>query len=159
MEQIDDDCRHGKLDEVLFHLHCMREPDYIMSLMSMYRTEERMGVEKTWTYKNSLGTITVRFHYPETIHNHFKYRHIVDDHSAKRQSPMCLEETWLTHWLANRGFVFILAVSEVSAMLCETYFSQTKQPRMLDFRKQLASELITNYYDETGRGGKDRKSN
>ena len=46
----------------------------------------------------------------------------------------------------------------MNAMLCEAYFSQTKQSSMLDFRKQLASELINNNYDEIGRGKKGRKS-
>ena len=39
-------CWHGKFDEVQFHLHCMKEQDYIMSLMSTYRTMERFGEEK-----------------------------------------------------------------------------------------------------------------
>ena len=50
----DIDCWHGKLDEVPFHLHCMKKPDYIISLMTTYGTEERMGIEKSRTYKDSL---------------------------------------------------------------------------------------------------------
>ena len=53
---------------------------------------------------------------------------------------------------------FILGVSEVNAMLAEAYFSDTQQPSMLDFRKQLAKELIHNSYDLKDDGKTIQKS-
>ena len=43
-------------------------------------------------------------------------------------------------------------------MLAEAYFSDTPQPSMLDFRKQLAKELIHNSYDVKDDGKSIRKS-
>ena len=52
---------HGKLDGVQFHLQCMRELDYIMSLMSTYGTMERFGEEKHCLWKDDGVTKTARF--------------------------------------------------------------------------------------------------
>ena len=41
----DVDCWYGKLEGLQLHLHYMREPDYIMSLMSTYGTMERFGYQ------------------------------------------------------------------------------------------------------------------
>ena len=73
---------------------------------------------------------------------------MVDDHNDRRQSTISLEESWATCRWSNRVFAFILGVSEVNAMLAVAYFSATPQPSMLDFRKQLAKELIHNSYDD-----------
>jgi hypothetical protein len=34
--------------------------------------------------------------YTEPFHNHFKFRHRVDDHNNSRHSPLSLEESWAT---------------------------------------------------------------
>ena len=70
-------CWHGKLDAVQFHLHCMKELDYIMSLMSTYGTMERFGKEKNCSWKEDGITKTAKFKYPEVVHNHYKYRHML----------------------------------------------------------------------------------
>ena len=36
-------------------------------------------------------TVTTNFCYPEVVSNHFKFRHAVDDHNAKRHAPISLE--------------------------------------------------------------------
>ena len=95
---------HGKLDEVQFHLHCIKELDYTRSLMSTYRTMEKFGEEKNCSRKED--------------------RHImVNDHNARSQSLISLEESQTTRRWSNRAFAFILGVSEVNTMLAETYFS------------------------------------
>ena len=121
----DIECRHGILGKVQFHLLCMREPDDIMSLMSTYGTMERFEEEKNCSWKEDDVTKTARLKYPEVVHNHYKDRHMVDDHNARRQSPISLEESWATRRWSNRVFAFILGVSEVNAMLAEAYFSDT----------------------------------
>ena len=40
----------GKLDGIPFHVFCMKEPDYVMSLMSTYGTNERRGNATTWVF-------------------------------------------------------------------------------------------------------------
>eukprot|EP00957_Ditylum_brightwellii_P012972 980260-Ditylum_brightwellii.AAC.2 len=37
---------HGTLDDVLFHVYCMKELDYVMMIMSTYGTNEWGGEEK-----------------------------------------------------------------------------------------------------------------
>ena len=36
----------GILDGIKFHIYCLKEPDYVMSLMSTYGTLERSGKKK-----------------------------------------------------------------------------------------------------------------
>ena len=35
----------GQMDEVDFHVYAMKEPDYVMSIMSMYGTNQQTGKE------------------------------------------------------------------------------------------------------------------
>ena len=39
----------GKMNAVPFHVHAMKEPDYVMMLMSTYGTLTRMGETKKGT--------------------------------------------------------------------------------------------------------------
>ena len=97
----------GTLDGVNFHLACMKEPDYVMSLMTTYGSTEHMGTATRRNYKDDNVNVPVKiFKYPEVIHNHFKGRHAVDDHNAKRHSPISLEVVWASQWWPNRVFAF-----------------------------------------------------
>ena len=74
----------GKLDGVPFHIYAMKEPDYIMSLMSTYGTNQRVNRKETRRdWKEDGVSKTTMFKYPEVIDNHFRYRHSVNDHNAK----------------------------------------------------------------------------
>ena len=44
------------MDEVTFHVYAMKEPDYIMSLMSMYGTNLQSGKETCHEWVDSDGT-------------------------------------------------------------------------------------------------------
>ena len=84
----DNQCWYGKLDAVQFHLYYMKELDNIMSLMSTYGIMERFGEEKSCSWNEDGVAKTEKFKYPEVVYNHYKYRHMVDDHNARRQSPI-----------------------------------------------------------------------
>ena len=88
------------------------------------------------------------FRYPEVIHNHFTFQHAVDDHNGKRDSPISLEVVWATKRWLNRVFTFLLSITEVNCFLVESHFTSQKSGSMLDFRKQLAFELIEIVYVE-----------
>jgi hypothetical protein len=92
-----------------------------MMMMTTYGTLERTGkkTEKTITVEEVQNQI--KFNYPEVIANHFKYRHMVDDHNAKRHAPILLEESWATNTLGNRVFAFLIAIQ--SYFLTATNFS------------------------------------
>ena len=52
----DCDSWKGNMDEVPFHVYAMKEPDYIMSLMSTYGTNLRSGKETFCEWVDSDGT-------------------------------------------------------------------------------------------------------
>ena len=76
-----------------------------------------MERKKNRSWKEDGVTKTTKFKYPEVVHNHYKYWHMVDDHNVRRQSPISIEESWATCRWPNRVFAFILGVSEANAML------------------------------------------
>jgi hypothetical protein len=131
----------GTMEEVPFHVYAMKEPDYTMMMMTTYGTMEREG---KFTKRKLNNGEAVIFQYPEVIANHFKYRHIVDDHNAKRHAPISLEVVFATKQWERRVFTFLLAVTEVNVMLAATYFYNKPVTSMLQFRKEYSKELIYN---------------
>ena len=98
----DADSWTGVLDHKPFHVNAMKEPDYVMSLMSTYGTNNRdNGKETRRDWKENGENKRKTFQYPEVINNHFSYRHAVDDHNAKRHSPISLEVLWATKQWPN----------------------------------------------------------
>ena len=99
------------------------------------------------------------FRYPEVVHNHFLYRHAVDDHNGKRHSPISLEVVWATKRWPNRVFAFLMSITEVNCYLAESYFTSRKSNSMLDFRKSLSHQLIENeYFDQEAESQQRRSS-
>jgi hypothetical protein len=152
------DALPGEIDGVRYHLFCMKEPDYVMSLMSTYGTTSAKAEqpETKRHYKNAQGDdITKVFRYPEVVANHYAYRGCVDDHNNKRQDGgskqgLAIESTWVTRRWPIRVFSFILGISEVNTYLAWTYFKGEKVEFMV-FRKQLAKALIYNrFVDDDG---------
>jgi hypothetical protein len=100
----DVDAWPGELDGVQFHLFCMKEPDYIMSLMSTYGTTSAKHdqKEKRRHYKNSQNENVMKsFRYPEVVANHYSYCGCMDDHNNKCQDGgskqgLVVESTWST---------------------------------------------------------------
>jgi hypothetical protein len=142
----DVDAWPGKLDGVPFNLFCMKEPDYVMSLMSSYGTLEPVeGARTSRNYKNERGeSVRKNFNYTEIIYNHYKFRHAVDDHNSERHQPISLEVIWATHWWPNRVMAFFIAVTEVNVKLASEYFCGHPTLSMLPFRRLLAKSLIFN---------------
>ena len=136
----------GKLDNIPFHIYCTKEPDYVMFLMSLYGTLEPIGKVsmRNWLVQGTKRQKQVT--YTEVIHNHYKFWHAVDNHNAKRHSPISLEVVWATKWWPNRVFAFILSVTEVNAMLAYKHFCKEEVDGMLGFRKLFAEVLVCNPY-------------
>lgn len=130
----------GKLDNINFDVFCMKEEDYVMMLMSTYGTNHRVGEFKT------RGENIEPFQYPEVVYNHYKYRHLIDDHNAKRHQPISLEVTWATQTWENRVFAYLFATTEVNCNLAASFFIGESPPPVLEFRKELARELLNNPY-------------
>ena len=112
-------------------------------LMLTYRTQERMGNEK---YCKLMDGGIRRFKYPEVVHNHFRYQHLVNGHNSKRHQPISLEVVWTTQEWSHRPFAFLLAVMEVNVKLASEHFGGCEDKGMIAFCKQFARELINNDY-------------
>jgi hypothetical protein len=131
----------GELDTVKVFVHSMKEPDYVMMLMSTYGTTNEMGTEQRRILAdNSRAT----FHYPEIVYNHFQYRDAVDSHNSSRMYPLALEETWKTTRWPLRVFQFLLAVTEVNCRLGFESLCGGERMSQQQFRRQFAKELIFN---------------
>ena len=136
----------GSLNNVPFRIMGLVEPDYIMFMMTTYGTMERHGKETGRVWKEGNQQMKTSFQYPEVFANHFRYRHIVDDHNNRRHSPISIETTWATKRWENRVFAFLLAVTEINCLLAKKYFDKDEEISTLAFRKLLAKELINNKY-------------
>jgi Transposase IS4 len=133
--------------ETKFHVVCLKEPEYVMMLMSTYGTMERLGEIKTRHFTDDAGTKKIKtFQYPEVIRNHYEYRDAVDAHNSSRMYPIALEETCKTHRWPMRVFQFLLAITEVNCRLArEKIFDHEKESQQ-DFRRLFAKALIDNSY-------------
>ena len=145
------DSLQGTLDAVPYDVFSMKEPDYIMKLMSTYRVitvpkNQRIS-KRTW--KENGETKNITFQYTEPFANHFNYRHAVDDHNNLRHGLPSIESTMLTHNWPIRVFSFILSVTEVNIYKAFMYFvwKQDQYPAFLvKFRRRLAQAFINNEY-------------
>ena len=135
------DCWAGELDRVKFHIHAMKEPDYVMSLMSTYGTSQRMGDEQK-QYTSTAGVVT--FKYPEVVANHFQFRDAVNGHNSARMDPIALKETWKTTRWPLRVFQVLLAITEVNICQVQEYMFTEPEKRgdnkcsQQDFWKEFA---------------------
>ena len=70
----DADSWAGTLDNIPFHVYAMKEPDYVMSLMSTYVTNDCDNGKETrhdWKEGGTMKSLTSK--YPEVFHNHFMF--------------------------------------------------------------------------------------
>lgn len=143
------DALSGMMDGHSFHLYGLKEPDYVMTIMSTYGTLQRVGADRQRTYQNENGeNQSCSFAYPELVFNHFNYRDAVDANNRDRMFPVALEETWKTTRWPCRVFQFLLAVSEVNVRRAMHRIFAMDDLSQQDFRKRLGRELIENPYLE-----------
>ena len=141
------DAMKGSLDGVNVQVHCLKEPEYVMMLMSSYGTLEKVGDEKSriWSEGNNITKETT-IKYPELVYFHFQYRDAVDAHNSSRMFPVALKETWKTQRWPCRVLSFLLAITEVNCRLVLTHIYKQPPFSQQDFRKRLAKEFLYNPY-------------
>ena len=147
------DALHGTLDGVKYNIFSLKEPNYVMKLMSTYgglivKPNERTS-KRVYFDEQKQESVTVSFQYTEPFSNHYLYRHSVDDNNNLRHQLPSIEDTWKTQRWANRVFAFIIAVTEVNCYLAFKYFlweqnRTQKIPTLHEFRRDLALKLIFN---------------
>ena len=72
--------------------------------------------------------------------------HSVDDHNAKRHSPISIEVVWASKQWPNCVFAFLFVITEVNRFLSESCFTSWKHDSMMDYRKELTNLFIENQY-------------
>lgn len=146
------DSLRGEIDGVPYDIFGMKEPDYVMKIMSTYGglIAPPDQQESVHMWEEGQEKRTKRFKYTEPFANHFKYRHSVDDHNNVRHGVPSLEGTWITKRWPLWVFSFILAVTEVNVFLAFRYFvwKDKDEVTFLQFRRRLAKALVMNQYLE-----------
>ncbi len=88
----------GTMDDVVYNLWGMKEPDYVMRMMAtggpLAVYESCREALRKWTD----GGIEVvrRFRYACPFDWHFRYRHAVDDHNNLCHALLSIEDSWAT---------------------------------------------------------------
>ena len=87
----------GTLDEVKYNLWCMKEPDYVMTIMAtggrLMSDDSCKSTIRRWV-EDGLERVK-EFAYALPFDWHF-YRHAVDDHNNLRHALPSIEDTWRT---------------------------------------------------------------
>ena len=143
-----------------FDLFCLREPDYVMILISTYGSLNHNPNQRDSVRINDKNDKII-FKYNNVVGNHYEYCDAVDQHNAKRHDcgtklGLSLEDTWRTTRWPIRVFSFILALTEVNAFLSMKYFGGL-QGTQWEFRKKLAYQLIHNGYELDGGAKKNKE--
>ena len=100
----------------------MKEPDYVMQIMTTYGTMKQLRDQKLRHVMVNGCRQVHSFRYPEVVHNHYQYRDVIDNHNSQHMHPISMEETWMTtHW-PNRMFCFLLAITMVNVQNAGVYF-------------------------------------
>ena len=86
-------------DGVYYHVFCMKDPDYVMKLMTTYGTLEPMDKRARRKFKRGGVMETNGSIYTEVVANNVLYQHQVDDKNNRRHAPISIERTWAnTYW-------------------------------------------------------------
>ena len=95
----DTDSLKGKTDSNHYGIFCLKDPDYLIKIISTYYVLEEYPIKKvsTKSFTNITGVSnTEQLKFKITFENHFKYCHAVNDHNNLRKSKPSLESTWVT---------------------------------------------------------------
>lgn len=135
---------------VNFHVWGMKEPEYVMMVMSTYGRDEALeGSTTKRTYTTDSGEVrNKQFSYHEVFGNHFRFRHQVDDHNNRRHQPISLERTWGTKFWPDRCFAHFLALTEVNVNLMQGYSEGKAVMPQIEFRRKLAFQMLENTLDD-----------
>ena len=124
----------------------MKEPDYVMRIMSTFGTLQKKGPEKKRHYKVDRQKEAKMFLNPEVVHNHYAYCDMIDNHNSQRMHPISIEETWITTRWPNRVFGFQLAITVVNVQNAGVYFCGMVKIDAIWARKLIGQQLIENWY-------------
>lgn len=135
----------GSLDGLKYHIWAMKDAGYVTKIMG---TASGLIYKDDRLHSRDVDGNRVQFKYTEPYTLHFSFRHLIDDHNNKRHAVPSIEGTLKTQRWAMRVFQYFLATSEVNMFLGQKHFvwDSAEQQTLLDFRRDLAWDLILNPY-------------
>ena len=79
----DTDCVEGKLDCMICYSYMMKEPDFVIKMMTMYGALNPYPDQKDSTRYSTKGerNVTKSFRFTELFSNHYCFCHAVNDHN------------------------------------------------------------------------------
>ena len=108
----------GELNSIDYDIFCMKEPEYVMKIMSTYSglIEKPGQYESRWTYVNMANEkVTTSFKCKEPFANLFYSRHAIYCHNnLQHLTPTSIEETWVTHRWPNQVFSLLIAITDIN---------------------------------------------
>ena len=111
-------------DGVAYHVFFMKEPDYVMKLMTTYGELYPTDKRTQRKFKCSGVMNTKELMYTEVVANMF-FIDIKLMKKNRRHAPISIERTWATKYWPARFFAWYLAVSEVNANYAQAYFQNS----------------------------------
>ena len=92
------------------------------------------------------GQKSCRVPISKIVHNHYKFRDMIDNHNSFRMHPISMEETWMTMRWANHVFCFLLTITIVNIQNAAVYFPNKPKLDAMQSRQQIAKQLIFSHY-------------
>ena len=110
----------GNHDGICYNIWAMKDASYVTKIMGtasgLLYPEDRMHT------RCLEGGNAASFCYTEPYYLHFKYRHLIDEHNAKRHAVPAIETSLVTTRWAMRVFQYLWATSEVNYFLgCKAF--------------------------------------
>ena len=113
------DAIHVTVDDVIYNLWGMKEPNYLMRMMAtggrLLADDTRKETVKRWNENGE--DVVKKFKYKLPFDWHFRYQHTVNDHNNLIHALPSIEDTWVTDRREFQVFASILAISEVDIFL------------------------------------------
>jgi hypothetical protein len=95
----------GNHDGICYNIWAMKDAGYVTKIMGtasgLFYPEDRMHTRRLE------GGNAASFRYTEPYYLHFKYRHLIDDHNAKRHAVLVIETSLVTTRWAMRVFQYL----------------------------------------------------
>ena len=115
-----------------------------MQIMSTYGTMSELGEEKKACHGEWSPASTHL--QPDMVHNHYRYRDMIDNHNSLQMHPLSMEEMWMTACWPHHVFCFLLAMTVVNIQNGGAYFCAIPKLDALSARRNIAREFIYNRY-------------
>ena len=141
------------VDDVIYNLWGMKEPNYVTRMMAtgvcLLADDTCNDTVRRW--KENGEDVVKKFKYKLKFDWYFYYRHAVDDHNSLSHALPPIEYKWTTDRWECRLFALIFYISEVNAFFIIRYFVYCGlcwegTPTLLEFRRKLVGKLINNIY-------------